>query len=162
MAEHSSFTKDAALERFLKNLPEDVASSFNLEQLQAMQSALQATQWRKHPIDIRLSVPILWKTFYVVLVAGPERRSRQRLIAERSKNPIWTYSNMIFAVMLVCVGMLASLGLFQLKNSSLNTLQNLEVHPAGIPFKADRKSCEESNRVWKNGECFDYNHDPTF
>lgn len=162
MTEKTSFTKNAALERFLKNLPENVASSFNAEQLQAMQNALQATQWRRHPVDIRLTVPLLWKKFYVVLVAGPERRSQQRLRSDRSKNPIWTFRNVFFVLFLVCAGMLTSLGLFQVKSSSLKALDNLKVHPAGIPFKEDRTSCEESDRVWKNGECVDYNHDPTF
>ncbi|NER78321.1 MAG: hypothetical protein F6K42_01845 [Leptolyngbya sp. SIO1D8] len=162
MSQASPFTKDVALERFLKNLPEDVANSFTLEQLKAMQVALQSTQWRRHPIDIRLSIPLLWKRFYFVLVAGPERRSKQRLKSDQIRNPVWTPVNLLFATGLIGLGILAALGLFQLKSISLDTLTGIETHPAGIPFKEDQAACEESGRTWEEGKCIDYHHDPIF
>ncbi|MBE7381466.1 MAG: hypothetical protein F6J95_008660 [Leptolyngbya sp. SIO1E4] len=162
MTKASPFSKDSALERFLKRLPEEVADSFTVEQLQAMQSALQTTQWRRHPVDLRLTIPILWKKFYVVLVAGPERRSNQRRMLDRAKNPIWTSTNLLFVVGLVSLGIMLSLGLFQLKSLSLNLLPSTEIHPAGIPFKESQAACEETGRVWQDGECIDYEHDPIF
>lgn len=162
MAKNSSFVKDGALERFLNRLPEDVAASFTTEQLSAMQAALQFTQWRRHPVDLRMTIPLLWKRFYVVLVAGPERRSKQRLKAERSRNPIWTLGNVGFVLVFICLGILSSLGISQLQMTSFSSPVKLQAHPTEIPFKADKQSCEESDRIWRNGECIDYAHDPTF
>ena len=162
MTKASKFTKNAALERFLKRFPEDVKNSFTVEQLQAMQTALQATQWRRHPVDIRLTIPFLWKKFYFVLVAGPEQRSKQRRIADRSLNPIWTFKNLLFVMVMVVLGILISLGLFQLRHLSFDTLGETEIHPTSIPFKEGKQACQETGRTWENNECIDYTHDPTF
>ncbi|MEO1094828.1 MAG: hypothetical protein AAFX01_08010 [Cyanobacteria bacterium J06638_28] len=162
MTKNSSFVKNDALERFLNRLPEDVAASFTAEQLSALQSALQFTQWRRHPIDLRLTLPLFWKRFYVVLVAGPERRSKERLKADRSRNPIWTLSNVGFVLAFICLGILLSLGLFQLQINTFSSPMKFKTHPAAIPFKADKQSCEASDRIWRNGECIDYAHDPSF
>jgi len=163
MTKAHAFKKNAALERFLQRFPDHIAASFTPEQLQAMQTAIQTTQWRQHPVDIRLTLPLLWKRFYVVLIAGPERRSQQRRQTDRNAHPILTPANLLFVSALVGLGMLAAVGLFQVKSASLEFLtQPQQSYPAGIPFKADQKSCEESGRVWQNGECLDYNHDPTF
>lgn len=162
MDKQSSFIKTDALQRFLERLPEDVACSFSIEQLQAMQSALEGAKWRRHPVDIRLTIPLLWKSFYFVLVAGPERRSKERRVAERTRNPVWRFSNLLFTMTLICFGMLMALGIFQLQHISFNALGDVKTHPAGIPFKEDQKTCEESGRVWRSSECIDYEHDPTF
>lgn len=162
MAKVSSFTKDASLNRFLKRFPEEVANSFTGDQLQAMRAALQTTQWRRHPVDIRLTLPLLWKKFYVVLVAGPEQRSQQRRTQDRDKNPVWTLPNLLFIALLMGLGILLSVGIFQLKSISLDFLTETDLHPAGIPFKPDQQSCEESGRIWQDNECIDFAHDPLF
>lgn len=162
MTKASSFVKDAALERFLKRLPDDIANSFTIEQLQAMQTGLQATQWRRHPVDIRMTIPVLWKKFYFVLVAGPEKRSKIRRASDRVQQPIWTLANVLFVICLTSTGILLSLGLFQLKMISLGSLTKTTTYPAGIPFKESPEACEESGRAWRNGECIDYGHDATF
>lgn len=160
MSKASSFKQNSALERFLRRLPDDVSDSFTVEQLQAMQAALQTTQWRKHPVDIRLTIPVLWKKFYFVLIVGPERRTKRR----NSIAPIWTPANILFTIGLISVGMLLSIGVWQIKSVSIDFLLNppKDKYPAGIPFKPDQESCETSGRIWQNGECIDYDHDPTF
>jgi len=55
-----------------------------------------AREWGKHPLDIRVSVPLLFGRWYVTLVAGPERRSKERLISEREKRPLETLPNLMF------------------------------------------------------------------
>ena len=162
MDKQSPSSKTVSLQRFLERCPKDVALSFNAEQLQAIQSALEGAKWRRHPIDIRLTIPLVWKSFYFVLIAGPERRSKQRRLADQTGNPVWRPTNLIFAMLLVSTGMLTALGIFQLKSISFSLFTNVKNHPAGIPFKVDQKTCEESGRLWQNSECIDYNHNPTF
>ncbi|MEM9817949.1 MAG: hypothetical protein AAF827_16300, partial [Cyanobacteria bacterium P01_D01_bin.6] len=118
MSNSSSFVKNPALERFLRRLPEDIANSFTTEQLQALQGALQSTHWRQHPVDIRLTIPVLWKRFYFVLIAGPDRRSKRRQIYA----PIWRPANILFTMGLIILGMLMTIGLFQLRYIPLDFL----------------------------------------
>ncbi len=53
-----------------------------------------ANSWdRKHFINIRLSIPLVFMRVYVTLVAGKERRSKTRRSAERRKHPLGTLGN---------------------------------------------------------------------
>ena len=47
-----------------------------------------------HPINLRLSIPLPFKRYYVTLVAGEERRSPERRAEERQKHPIRTTGNL--------------------------------------------------------------------
>ncbi len=67
-----------------------------------------------HPVNIRLSIPLLFGRYYVTIVAGKERRSRERRASERKKHPLMKLGNLV--VMAACgtiCGLLA-LSMFQL------------------------------------------------
>ncbi len=49
-----------------------------------------------HPVNIRLSVPLLFGRFYITIVAGKERRSAERLSQERARHPLATAGNLLF------------------------------------------------------------------
>ncbi len=88
--------------RFLESMPEEVASSFTELQLETIEHALEGGKWRDHPVDVRLSIPVLRRRFYFVLLAGPEQRSAERRISERARRPLRSVSDMIvFAVFLL-------------------------------------------------------------
>ncbi len=91
--------------RFLEGMPEEVASSFTELQLETIEHALEGGKWRDHPVDVRLSIPFLWRRFYFVLLAGPERRSAERRKYERARRPVRVIADMIllalFFVLLV-------------------------------------------------------------
>ncbi len=53
-----------------------------------------------HPVNIRLSIPLLFGRYYVTLVAGKERRSGERLASERKKHPLMKLGNIV--VMAAC------------------------------------------------------------
>jgi len=55
------------------------------------------TTWVSHPIDIRISIPLLHTRFYFTIVAGRERRPSHRRKAERQEYPILTIGNTLFA-----------------------------------------------------------------
>ena len=74
----ASAKAELALNRLLQMMPPAVAASFTPIQREALQQALVANAWRRHPLDIRLTLPLLVKRLYVVLLVGEERRSRKR------------------------------------------------------------------------------------
>ena len=153
-----------AFERFLQSLPPDVVASFNSTQLKAMSSAIRQDA-RRHPVDLRVSIPVFWKRFYFVLLIGPERRTTARLKADRHKYPVWTAGNASVILGLIGFGLLLSLGVSHLKvvaNMLLTPEQIREPSPVAIPFIENEADCVDSGRSWENGECIDYGHDRHF
>ncbi len=67
-----------ALERLLRAMPQEVATSFSEEQRLALQTALVANTRKRHPVDVRWSIPILRRQFYMVFLMGEEERSKAR------------------------------------------------------------------------------------
>ena len=88
---------DAFFERLFSMLPSDVARSFNDAQLKAIACAFGTQRWRDHAVDLRMLLPLFGRSYYLVLLAGAERRSRARLLRDRLLRPIITIGNGIFA-----------------------------------------------------------------
>ena len=92
---------DGFISRFLSRVPADVAATFSQAQLFAIRDFVTDNRDRQ-AVDIRWTIPLIWFRFFIVVVAGPERRSPRRLAAERAARPILTWSNVIvIAVFLV-------------------------------------------------------------
>ena len=81
-------------------MPEDVANSLTEIQLATLEHALESGRWRNHPLDIRLSIPVFRKRFYLVLVGGPEQRSRERRKLARAGRLRTMADVVVFAVFL--------------------------------------------------------------
>ncbi|NJL88122.1 MAG: hypothetical protein HC886_22595 [Leptolyngbyaceae cyanobacterium SM1_1_3] len=150
--------KNEFFEQFTERLPPHILASFSEAQLGAMREALKTRAWRQHSVDLRLSLPLLWKRFYVVLVAGPERRIPGR----RTAPLLWTPGNLLVMFLVSLAGVLILSGFLHLSSVSLAPLLKQDAAPVGIPFKRDRASCEKSGRIWQEDQCIDYEHDPTF
>ncbi len=59
--------------------------------------APRAERWgNHHPVNIRLSIPLFARRYYLTVIAGKELRSTERLAEERQKHPLATTANMIF------------------------------------------------------------------
>ncbi|MCZ6770416.1 MAG: hypothetical protein O7G83_00335 [Proteobacteria bacterium] len=52
--------------------------------------------WASPPINIRVSIPLIFGRWYFTIVGGPERRDRTRRAKERRKHPLLTFGNVIF------------------------------------------------------------------
>lgn len=76
-----------------------------------VQEPADSRAWERHPVDIRISIPLFVRRYYVTIVAGPERRSPTRLATERKKHPLLTAANVL--VMLV-FSTICGLGVFTL------------------------------------------------
>ena len=60
----------------------------------AHRKASGGTPWESdHSINIRLSIPLFFRRYYVTIVAGQEHRSPERRTAERQKHPLITVGN---------------------------------------------------------------------
>ena len=49
--------------------------------------------WGGHPVNIRITIPLLFRNYYMTLLIGPERRSPERRAIERQKHPLLTFGN---------------------------------------------------------------------
>ncbi len=67
-----------------------------------------------HPVNIRLSVPLLVGRYYVTLVAGKERRSGERLASESKKHPLMKLGNLVVMAACGTICGLVALSMFQL------------------------------------------------
>jgi hypothetical protein len=102
----------------LDKVPSDVARSFTETQLAAIEYAIEDRS-RRHPlIDIRLSVPFIWRRFFVVFLAGPERRSPERLRRERVKHAFWTIANACTVAFVMLFLIPAVIGMIHMINSA--------------------------------------------
>jgi len=72
---------DPTIKSLLARMPDDVASSFNEEQLSHLLTAIGARSWGKHAVDIRgtMKIPLYRWRFYYVILFGKNVRSLSRL-----------------------------------------------------------------------------------
>lgn len=68
------------------------------------------TTWVSHPINIRISVPLLHRRFYFTVVAGEERRRHERRKAERQDHPLLTAGNVFFSLGVATLFTIMALG----------------------------------------------------
>ena len=88
-------------ERLLKPMDGEVAKSFSEAQLRELERILAASASRRVPVDVRITVPFLWRRYFVTFIAGPEQRSEERLKEERAKHAICSFANVCFLVFLL-------------------------------------------------------------
>lgn len=74
-------------EAFLRKLPADIRQSLSPEQAEAIGRVAQGSLQRRHPIDLRLSMPLVGGHAYFVLLMGKEKRSAARREIERALRP---------------------------------------------------------------------------
>ena len=69
------------LERTLSRVPINVRQTFTSEQLAALARASVEVAYR-HPLDYRVSFGVFGRRYYLTVLGGRERRSRERLLRE--------------------------------------------------------------------------------
>ncbi|MEB3827302.1 hypothetical protein [Phormidium sp. CCY1219] len=155
--------KDPFIAQFLASIPPEIASSFTDEQLTALKGAFGKRGWNRHPVDIRMSVPFPRPGFYIVLLGGRERRSRQRRQGDRNLHGLWTWRNSAVIVSFTLAIMSAGIGGVYTVEKSLDLLSKKRpFHPTAIPWISDAETCEKTDRVWRDSECLDFEHSPDF
>lgn len=84
---------DPFLNHFFQRIPAEVAETFTDAQLDAIKRAFGARTPGSHTIDLRFSIPLPRRCYYLVLLAGKERRSPERIDLERMMRPLWSLAN---------------------------------------------------------------------
>lgn len=97
----SDLTVSSSIDRVFDNLPIDMRETLSEDQVGALAEALRKTGWRKnHPVNIRLSIPLLFTRIYVTVIAGSEKREPTRRAEEKSSHPLRTFGNFLFVSVL--------------------------------------------------------------
>ncbi len=106
---------DPFLEQFFARIPGATARSFTPDQLLAIKMAFGTRDWGMHTVDLRWSIPLL--RYYVVLVMGPEKRSKERRRNEKRFRPFATLGNgFVLAIMLVLLTIPVGLAAYAVKS----------------------------------------------
>ncbi len=71
-------------------MPPNVASNFTDTQLAYVEEAIENRPPRNHPVDIRLSIPLLGRGFYLVFLFGREVHSPAPAPDESARFPAGT------------------------------------------------------------------------
>lgn len=87
---------EGIVERFFARLPAPVRDELTEGQIRAIGETLAAQSTRSQPVSLRFSLPFLFRRIFFAAVAGTEKRSNARLVAERRRHPLWTLGNSIF------------------------------------------------------------------
>lgn len=162
---NSSQQFDPVFAELFAQIHPDIKNTLTIEQIAAIQKAFGYNTWTsQHPLDLRVTLPIPGLRFYMVLLGGPEKRSKQRLQYGKFLNPVWTPNNIIFmigflAALSVCTLPILS-GLLSLINSISN--YHFATSPTSIPWIFDQSECERTGRTWSEGKCWDDQHDSLF
>ena len=96
-------TKDGLLEAILSRMSKSERLAFNESQIESLKQACAKLRWKDHPVDIRMSIPLLIARYYVVFLAGREQRGAARRRDERERHPFWRWGNVIFVASSVLV-----------------------------------------------------------
>lgn len=91
----------------LAQMPADVRGRFDDTQVEALREAARHCQWGRHPLDIRLSLPLLAQRYYLVIVGGRERRSAERR-RERQGTPRWLWNGLLALAVILALVILRS------------------------------------------------------
>ncbi len=159
--------KHALMRRILEQLPPEQRYSFSENQITALHQSALSLPKANHAVNIRWSIPFPGKGIYLVFFAGKEQRSRKRLLTDGDFQLLPRF----ILILTIFFGCSLISGLFysqrilatSKQNSSFSSDNSSDtIHPTVVPFKYDQEQCETSFREWKDGECFDYEHDHTF
>lgn len=75
-------------EAFLRKLPQEVRNSLTPVQAEAIGRVAQGTIQRRHPIDLRVSIPLPFgERAYAVFLIGKEKRSQARRVLDSQLRP---------------------------------------------------------------------------
>ena len=93
-------SKNGLFEGLLGRMSEEQRLSFSPAQVDALREACGKLKWNQHPVDIRLSIPMLVTRYYLVILGGRERRSTDRRSSERKRFPLGKLGNVLFITMI--------------------------------------------------------------
>ena len=77
---------DAFTQHIMGNIDQDVFKTLNIVQLEALRQAISAAApFKKHPIDLRFTLPMYFSRLYVVFLVGRDKRGHVRKAEQRRR-----------------------------------------------------------------------------
>lgn len=110
MMRHPEIPDPLFARRFLAALPAELAASFTPAQLMGVQRAFGLRHGGRHRLDFRRSIWSPFGRFYLVVLAGPERRAPERRSLERLLRGGFGAAGVAASAALACVMVLMALG----------------------------------------------------
>ncbi|WP_420935749.1 3-phosphoshikimate 1-carboxyvinyltransferase [Alteromonas sp. A081] len=92
------------VQHLLERIPDKVANSFSDEQLAHLNTALAGRKWGNHKIDLRGTISFFRSRFYIVVLAGKDKRDLSREEARAGKI-IMALGLMVFVSFSILVGL---------------------------------------------------------
>ncbi|MEO0455203.1 MAG: hypothetical protein AAF152_01295 [Cyanobacteria bacterium P01_A01_bin.114] len=154
--------------RILEQLPPTMQATLDTNQIVLLQKALVKYRRSRHMVDIRLPIPFPGGGLYVVFLLGRNQRARENLRADRQAKTkgLLGRATLMASILVGCSAIVGLSQLYRLFSTSIHNQPVIErgpnFHPAEIPFKRNKQECEISGRQWKESQCIDAEHDPTF
>ena len=108
---------DAGDNWLFRRLPPEVLDSLDDTQRAALERAVTEQAWRRHTIDMRMSLPLFGRRFYLTMVGGQEKRDAGRRKAERNRYPLRTVANVFFFLGIATVFYAAALVLLAFQST---------------------------------------------
>jgi hypothetical protein len=102
---------------------------------------------------------------YLLLQTYP-KKSYQKKAVDRTGKTFWTPINIFFVSSSLLVIVASSVGMFSsssaLSSSSSTDKAQVKFYPTSLPWIQDKSDCEYRGRTWKDGKCWDKEHNPMF
>jgi len=80
--EQSAAPRDPFIDHYFKRIDPQTAASFTVEQREAIKTMFGGRGIAKHTVEVRRSLPIGRRRYYLVMLLGRERRTFGRLYSE--------------------------------------------------------------------------------
>ena len=85
-------------EWLFQRLPEEMRLRIPPDLRAALVEAARNRPWATHAVDIRFSMPLLFRRFFLAVIAGPERRNLDRVAADRRAHSLMSIGNVVFVL----------------------------------------------------------------
>lgn len=158
---NSSYRLDPSMLRMLNRLPKEMVEGFSEQELLALYRAMPRSG--KHAIDLRLTLPFLPKRLYFVFLMGQDKRSGK---ARPERQKPWTPATTAFAMVLSMATLITVYSVtyrfMQAQSRDVTPAEAATSHPTALPWIESEADCKGTTRQWKDGLCFEDDHDPTF
>ncbi len=147
--------------RMLNRLPKEMVEGFSEQELLALYRAMPRSG--KHAVDLRFSIPFLPKRLYVVFLMGQDKRSgKARPEQQKPWTPATTAFAMVLGIATVITVYSVTYRVMQAQSRTNIPAEAATSHPTALPWIEKQSDCKGQTRQWKDGLCFEGDHDPTF
>jgi hypothetical protein len=94
--EEKSVIDESRMQPVFARMSEADRAIFTERHHRILEKACSEIKWGDHPVNIRWSIPTLLSRYYVVLLAGPEKRDAARRAQEKKRHPFARLGNLLF------------------------------------------------------------------